>query len=161
MNKHILVVDDNTLLADMVGRWLRINGYAVTTAYSGGKALSFLELNRYDLILCDIHMDGKDGFAVLAACKAMHPKAKVIMCSGDTASETVSLAFHRGADSFLAKPFMIDELWHQVGLCLDQGQQESDGGGLGCHAFAGKENIDQVEGFTSEWLWDLCASSTK
>lgn len=161
MNKHILVVDDNTLLADMVSRWLRINGYTVTTAYSGEKAFSFLEVNRYDLILCDIHMDGKDGFAVLAACKVRHPKTKVIMCSGDKAAETVSLAFNRGADSFLDKPFMIDELWHQVGLCLDHDQQESGGRGSGCDAFAGEENIDPVVGFTSEWLWDFCASSTK
>ena len=152
MKKHILVVDDNTLLADMVSRWLRINGYAVTTAYSGEKAFSFRDVFCYDLVLCDIHMDGKDGFAVLAAYKTTHPKTKVIMCSCDNAAETVSLAFNCGADSFLAKPFNIDELWHQVDLCLNHEQQENEEGRSACHAFAGEDKINQVVAFTPEGL---------
>lgn len=125
MKKHILVVDDDTLLAEMVSRCLTTNGYTVTTTNSGDEAFSFLEIHRFDLVLCDIHMDGKDGFAVLAACKTRHPKTKVILCSADVVYKTVSLAFKCGAESFLAKPFLTKELLHQVGRCLDQEQQES------------------------------------
>lgn len=118
MRKNILVVDDESLLVDMVSRCLRANGYTVTTANNGEEAFSFLNMHRFDLILCDIHMDGMDGFAVLAACKIMCPQSKVILCSGDIVYETISRAFACGADAFLAKPFLLGELLHQINKCL-------------------------------------------
>ncbi len=123
MMKPILVVDDDTLLVEMVSQILKTNGYAATTADSGEEALSFLEVRRFALVLCDIHLGDKNGFAVLAACKAMHPQTKVILCSGDVVYETVSLAFKRGAVSFLAKPFLASELLHQVGRCFSQAEE--------------------------------------
>jgi|GEM_PF-2376795 len=122
MKKHILVADDDTLLADMISRCLTANGYTVTTANSGEEAFSFLEVHSFDLVLCDIHMDGLDGFAVLAACKTMHSQTKVILCSGDVAYEAVSKAFQCGADSFLAKPFLASELKHQVNRYIGREQ---------------------------------------
>lgn len=125
MMKPILVVDNDTLLAETVSQLLETNGYATTTAGSGEEAFSLLEVRRFDLVLCDIHMGAKDGFAVLAACKARHPQTKVIICSGDVVYETVSLAFKCGAVSFLAKPFLKRELLHQVGRCFAQTQEEN------------------------------------
>lgn len=124
MKQHVLVIDDNTLLMRIISRILMANGYTVTTANSGDEAFSFLKLHRFDLALCDLHMDGKDGFAVLAACKAMQPKTKVILSSGDVVYETIDMAFKCGADSFLAKPFLASELLHQVSLCLGPEHQE-------------------------------------
>lgn len=115
MQKNILVVDDESLLVEMVSRCLGENGYAVTTANSGEDAFSFLNILRFDLALCDIRMDG---FAVLAACKGLHPRTRVILCSGDIVYETLSMAFACGADGFLAKPFLLGELLHQVNKCL-------------------------------------------
>ncbi len=125
MKKHILVVDDDTLLTEMVSRCLTTKGYTVTTTNSGEEAFSFLAVHFFDLILCDIHMDGKYGFAILAACKTMHPKTKVILCSGDVVYKTISMAFKCGAESFLAKPFLTNELRHQVSRCLGPEQHES------------------------------------
>ena len=125
MKKHILVVDDDTLLAEMISRCLTAKGYTVTTTNNGDEAFSFLEVHHFDLLLCDLHMDGMDGFAILAACKTMHPKTKVILCSDDVDYKTISMAFKCGAESFLAKPFLTSELLHQIGRCLDQKQQES------------------------------------
>ena len=122
--KKILVVDDESLLVKMVSLYLTLIGYAVTTAISGEEALSYLRLLRFDLILCDIHMDDMDGFTVLAACKALHPQTKMILCSGDIADETVRRAFTCGADSFLAKPFHIDELRRRINRCLSCEPQE-------------------------------------
>jgi two-component system chemotaxis response regulator CheY len=72
-------------------------------------------------------MDGKDGFAVLADCKAMHPQTKVILCSGDVVYATLSKAFACGADSFLAKPFRFGELLHQIKKCLAREQPQNQG----------------------------------
>ena len=127
MKKHILVVDDDIILGEMISRCLTANGYTVTTTNSGEEAFSFFTIHRFDLVLCDIHMDGRDGFAVLAACKAIHPVTKVILCSGDVVYKTISMAFKCGADSFLAKPFLPSELLHQVGRCLGQERQELPG----------------------------------
>ena len=128
MKNRILVVDDDVLIVDMIERCLEENGYAITTADNGDEALYFLKTRKFDLVLCDIHMDGKDGFAVLAACKALHPQTKVILCSGDVVYATLSRAFAFGADSFLAKPFLLGELLHQIKKCLarEQGEHAND-----------------------------------
>lgn len=124
MKKKILVVDDDTMLAELIKRVLELNGYAATMAHSGEEAISFLKERGFDLVLCDIHMHGRDGFSVLTASKAMHPLTRVILCSGNVCYATVSKAFHYGADSFLAKPFSASSLRRQVGSCLGQKQQE-------------------------------------
>jgi DNA-binding NtrC family response regulator len=69
-------------------------------------------------------MPGTDGFAVLSDCKALQPQTKVILCSGDTVSETVNRAFTCGADGFLAKPFLLGELLNQISRCLPLKQPE-------------------------------------
>ena len=120
MKKHILVVDDDLALTETISRSLQANGYMVTTTNSGKEAFTFLEIHRFDLILCDIHMDEKDGFAILAASDTMSPKPQVILCSDDVVYKTISLAFKCGAASFLAKPFLTSELRHQVDRCLGQ-----------------------------------------
>jgi CheY-like chemotaxis protein len=118
MRNNILVVNDEPMLVEIISRCLTAKGYRVTTANNGGDASSFLTLFRFDVVLCDIHMSGTDGFAVLSDCKALQPQTKVILCSGDTVSETVNRAFACGADGFLAKPFLLGELLHQISRCL-------------------------------------------
>lgn len=125
MQKKILVVDDEFLLLEMISRYLRAHGYIVTTANSGTEAFSLLEQNRFDLTFCDLHMDDMDGFTILAACKALHPRSKVILCSRDIVYETISRAFASGADGFLAKPFLLGELLHQTNKCLPWLQPEN------------------------------------
>lgn len=127
MNNRILVTDDDVLLVDMIECCLAENGYATTTADNGEEAVFFLKTRKFDLILCDIHMAGKDGFAVLAAGKALHPQIKAILCSGDVGYATLSRAFACGADGFLAKPFLLDELLNQVKKCLGQALPENQG----------------------------------
>lgn len=138
MNKRILVVDDDVLIVDMIERYLEENGYAITTADNGEEALSFLKTRNFDVVLCDIHMDGKDGFAVLATCKALHPQIKVILCSGDVIYATLSKAFACGADSFLAKPFLLSELLHQIKRCLAREQPNN----LSIMTMADRRNTD-------------------
>lgn len=127
MNDRILVVDDDVLIVDMIERYLEENGYATTTADNGDEAVFFLKTRKFDLVLSDIHMDGQDGFAVLAACKALHPQTKVILCSGDIVYATLSRAFACGADSFLAKPFLFGELLHQIKKYLAREQPRNQG----------------------------------
>ncbi|MGV1098454.1 response regulator transcription factor [Thiovibrio sp. JS02] len=124
MKKQILVVDDDALLVEMISYFLKMDGHLVTTARNGKEALSLLAAYTFDLVLCDIHMDGRDGFAILAASKALQPETKVILSSGDVVYETISMAFQCGADDFLAKPFLVSELQHQISLCLDRKRQK-------------------------------------
>ena len=139
MDRHILVVDDDTLLAEMFSRYLTASGYAVTTAESGEEALSLLKSSRFDLVLSDIYMQGKDGFTVLAACKTWHPETKVILCSGDCAYQTVSAAFNNGADGFLAKPFPAGQLREQILFCLGPARQDGSAPVAGPDTAAGRQ----------------------
>ncbi|MCX5876047.1 MAG: response regulator [Deltaproteobacteria bacterium] len=125
MNDRILVVDDDILIVDMIKRCLEGNGYTITTANNGEDALSLLKTRNFALVLCDIHMDGEDGFGVLTVCKALYPQTKVILCSGDIVYATLSRAFTYGADSFLAKPFLLSELLYQIKKCLPREQPKN------------------------------------
>jgi DNA-binding response OmpR family regulator len=68
---RILVVDDETALADAVARGLQRQGYAVDVAYGGAEALDKVELTPYDLICLDLTMPGMDGIEVCRRLRAM------------------------------------------------------------------------------------------
>lgn len=118
-HRQILVVDDDELMRQLMVHCLKLKNYQITTATSGEEALSCLENQRFAVVLCDIHLDGEDGFAVLAACKSRHPQSKVILCSGDVTPRTLGKVANSGADSFLAKPFRLGELHERLRDCLD------------------------------------------
>jgi DNA-binding NtrC family response regulator len=118
-HRQILVVDDDELMRQLMVHCLELENYRITTATSGEEALCCLENHRFAVVLCDIHLGGEDGFAVLAACKSRHPQSKVILCSGDVTPRTLGKVANSGADSFLAKPFRLGELHERLRDCLD------------------------------------------
>ncbi len=117
MSKKILVVDDDISILDAVSLILEENGYEVETAFKGDeayqKALSF----NPDVIVLDVLLSGKDGREICKNLKLDEKTKKipVIMVSAHPgASESTKEV---GADFFLAKPFMPDDLLSAVGNC--------------------------------------------
>ena len=104
---RVLVVDDNAMNRDVLGRRLQRNGHEVEAAESGAKALACLASGRFDLVLLDIMMPDMDGYEVLAQLKqdATLAHLPVLMISAIGDSDSVVRCLALGADDYLTKPF--------------------------------------------------------
>ncbi len=113
-NKSILLVDDEEAILASIGWVLEKNNFKVTPATNGREAIELLQANRYDLVITDLRMKGKDGVAVLKQSKTLSPDTGVIILTGygdvDSAVKTLKL----GADDYLQKPCNIEELLHRT-----------------------------------------------
>ncbi|MGN0344564.1 MAG: HD domain-containing phosphohydrolase [Lachnospiraceae bacterium] len=116
MNDWIMVVDDDTSNLRMASHILTAEQMRVSCLKSGEDAIRFLEENRPDLILMDIHMPGMDGFDTLAAVRANEKIADipVIFLTADDDSETETRGLKAGAMDFIKKPFVPEVLLLRV-----------------------------------------------
>jgi len=119
--KRILVVDDETAMANAIKRTLKHDGYEVATASDGFLAGSMLHIFKPHLMTLDINMPGIDGFGVLRFLREQPPPfpVKVLVVSGES-EQRLQQALEQGAHGALAKPFENQELLETVGRILGQ-----------------------------------------
>jgi two-component system response regulator PilR (NtrC family) len=115
---HILVVDDELSMRELLEYMLSREGYRVTCAENGRKAVALVEQSNYDLLLCDIRLGDISGLDVLRACKKDHPGTVVILISAYASTETAVEAMQEGAYDYVPKPFNKDELMETVAKAL-------------------------------------------
>ncbi len=106
----ILLVDDETSILDTLQVLFRGEGYDVSVAESGQKALDTLDSEKPDLVLSDIRMPGKTGLEVLAAVREMDPELPVILMTAQASLQSAVRAVNEGAFYYIQKPFSNDEL---------------------------------------------------
>jgi putative two-component system response regulator len=113
---HILVVDDDALIREILADQLMEAGYAVSSAEDGEEALAKVASESPDLILLDIIMPKLDGFEVCRRLKADERTIliPVVMLTALTATQDRIRGIHLGADEFLSKPFDRQELMARV-----------------------------------------------
>ncbi|MDP7541019.1 MAG: response regulator transcription factor [Candidatus Pelagibacter bacterium] len=112
MNKfdtHILVVDDDDGIRDLVKQYLNENNYLVTTADSAEDASNKIKIVKFDLIVLDIMMPGKSGIEFTQENKNMLNTPIILLTAKGKASERVE-GLEMGADDYLPKPFEPKEL---------------------------------------------------
>ena len=121
MSDWILVIDDDAANLRIASRILSAENMRVSCLKSGQSAIDFLQNNRPDLILLDVHMPGMDGFETCAALRADSRTANipVIFLTADDDSETETRGLRAGAMDFLKKPFVPDVLLLRVRHTLD------------------------------------------
>lgn len=106
---HILVVDDENAISDMIRRTISIKGYNCYAVSSGEEALEFLKAHSIDVIITDIRMPGISGIDLLTAVKEKYD-TDVIVMTGYTADFTYETVIGKGASDFVYKPFTNQEL---------------------------------------------------
>jgi two-component system response regulator PilR (NtrC family) len=116
---NILVIDDELSMRELLEYMLTNEGYAVTCAETGREAISVLEKNHFDLLLCDIRLGDITGLDVLRASKKQNPDNVVILISAYTTTETAIEAMNEGAYDYVPKPFDKDELLATVAKALE------------------------------------------
>jgi two-component system response regulator PilR (NtrC family) len=122
----ILVVDDELSMRELLEYMLEKQGYKVLCAANGKEAISKIEKNHYDLLLCDIRLGDMTGLAVLKASKKKNPHVTVIMISAFATTETAVEAMNQGAFDYVPKPFENEELLQTIANALERKTLEID-----------------------------------
>lgn len=119
---RILIVEDDTILADALTRSLRQNSYAVDLATNGVDADHILSLHEYDLIILDLGLPQMNGFDVLRRLRGRGSRTPVLILTARDALEDRVTGLDLGADDYLTKPFDLPELEARVRALIRRGQ---------------------------------------
>jgi len=125
-NPHILVVEDETKVAETLRTGLQENGYEVTLAPSGEDGLILLLELPIDALILDLNLPGRDGLDVLKTLRQHYPDLPVLILSArDTVDDRVT-GLDRGADDYLVKPFAFPELLARLRVLLRREQKQGN-----------------------------------
>ncbi len=120
-NEHILVVDDENEVLEVVSRMLGELGYVVTTVNSGYKALALLRKQQhFDAVLLDLNMPRMSGQTTYMKMKKIKPEQKVIIVTGYSNRVIDTGPLRDNVEAFLQKPFQMEELAHTLRQILDR-----------------------------------------
>jgi two-component system phosphate regulon response regulator OmpR len=106
---HLLVVDDDRAIRDLLSRFLHREGYRVTTADTAADARAKLEGLRFDLLILDVMMPGETGFDLARSIRA-NSGVPILMLTARAEKESRIAGLELGADDYVAKPFEPREL---------------------------------------------------
>jgi DNA-binding response OmpR family regulator len=115
---RILVVEDQTELADLVARNLTIEGFDTRTVADGREVVPLVQTWRPDLVILDLMLPGLDGFEVLRALRGIHRTLPVIILTARGEETDKIRGFRLDADQYVTKPFGLLELLERVHALL-------------------------------------------
>jgi len=114
----ILVADDETAVRESIAEVLRDEGYQVTAVPDGAAAISALDREEFDLVLSDLRMPGADGLTILRRAREVAPQTLVLLMTAHATVETAIEALQRGAQDYLLKPLIFDDVLHKIDYLL-------------------------------------------
>jgi DNA-binding NtrC family response regulator len=110
LKAHILIIDDDANTLASLARAFRLAGHEATVCDNAVRALELAKMERYDLILSDVVMPGRDGIALLEDLKNIGLTSPAVMMSGQASIEMAVRATRLGAVDFLEKPISTEKL---------------------------------------------------
>ena len=121
LGAHILVVDDDERIRELLKKFLAQNGFLVTAAREAAHARALLDALEFDLLIIDVMMPGEDGFALTAAVRD-RISAPILLLTARGETEDRITGLECGADDYLAKPFEPRELLLRISAILRRAQ---------------------------------------
>lgn len=120
MSKRVLICDDSMLMRRMVADTLLADGWTVVgEAADGREAVTLFEELRPDAVTMDIVMPQYDGLYALPRILQIEPSAKVVVVSALAQTRMISEAIRAGAQDFIVKPFMPEQLQQTLARCTE------------------------------------------
>lgn len=107
---RILLVEDDTRMADNASQYLRRGGFSVDVAPDGQSALSLAAMNPYDAVVLDLQLPDIDGVEVCRRLRESEMPLRIIMATARDAVEDRIAGLNLGADDYLVKPYALGEL---------------------------------------------------
>jgi two-component system phosphate regulon response regulator OmpR len=124
---HLLVVDDDRRIRDLLSRFLSTEGYRVTTADTAAEARAKLKHLSFDLLVLDVMMPGENGFDFARSLRT-ESNVPILMLTARDAAESRIKGLEMGADDYLSKPFEPRELSLRIANILRRGRAPAAAG---------------------------------
>lgn len=121
---EILLVEDETKVGNALSTGLRAEGYEIVWAQTGEEGFFHASSHRFDLIILDVMLPGRDGIEVLGALRKNGDRTPVLFLTAKDAVEDRVLGLDTGADDYLVKPFAFAELSARIRALLRRNQPE-------------------------------------
>jgi two-component system, OmpR family, KDP operon response regulator KdpE len=115
---RLLIVDDDYAIRRALHMTLYAQGFDVTESSSGDEALALARAVRYDAVLLDINMPGRDGIEVCRELRNLYPRLAILMLTIRSGQDDQVGALDAGADDYIVKPFQIRELSARIRAAL-------------------------------------------
>ena len=122
---HILAVDDDDRLRDLLKRYLSREGHDVTTAKDAASARKLMATMTFDLVILDVMMPGEDGLSLLKSVRENKSDTPVILLTARGLPAERIEGLRTGADDYLSKPFEPEELALRIGAILKRAVPET------------------------------------
>ncbi|MDP9023771.1 MAG: response regulator transcription factor [Candidatus Eremiobacteraeota bacterium] len=120
---RILIIEDNLPVAKAVRAMLETRKYAVDVAHDGDTGLDYLLRGTYDAAIVDISLPKRDGFTIAKAARAAAIQTPILMLTARDALEDRVAGFEFGADDYVVKPFMEEELVARLKAVVRRGNR--------------------------------------
>lgn len=120
---QVLIVEDESRIANLIRRGLKEEGYAVDVASDGVEALDKFAINTYDLLILDIMLPKIDGLSVCRTIREQNSDVPIMLLTARGGVEDRVQGLNSGADDYLGKPFAFDELIARARALLRRGSQ--------------------------------------
>jgi len=117
---NILLVEDELHLHEALRLNLEMEGYEVTSAFEGPKALNQIQHSHFDLIILDVMLPGLDGFSIIETVRLNNNETPILVLSAKNTSMNRVQGLKLGADDYLTKPFNLEELLLRVGKLIQK-----------------------------------------
>lgn len=118
---HLLVVDDDDRIRDLLAKYLRQRNFRVSTARNGAEALALLAQMRFDLVILDVMMPRVDGFEVTRRLRQGDDTPLILLTARGAPEDRIE-GLTLGADDYLSKPFEPEELVLRISAILRRSQ---------------------------------------
>ncbi|WP_207429724.1 response regulator transcription factor [Pedobacter sp. SYSU D00535] len=119
--QRILLVEDEEHLLEAIKLNLELEGYKVTTATDGKKALRIFKEERFNLIVLDVMLPEIDGFQVAETIRLENSEVPIMFLTAKNTNEDRVTGLRKGADDYLVKPFNLEELILRVNNLVKRG----------------------------------------
>ena len=123
---HILVIEDDSRVADFLSRGLRAERHTVQLARNGMEGLSLARSSECDIILLDVMLPGMDGIELCQTLRGERRNTPVLMLSALATVEDRVSGLRCGADDYLTKPFAFDELLARIDALYRRSGQQTE-----------------------------------
>jgi len=117
---NILLVDDNQKLNKTIKTFLELKNHQVTSAITGQEAINFINNNKFDLYIIDIHLPNINGIDIVKHIRSKDLNIPIIMVTASKEIDNLVKAFKTGCNEYIKKPFHLEELEVRINNLLNK-----------------------------------------
>jgi len=111
---HILLVEDENALGNLLKENLRLNGFSVNLCKDGAEGWEEFQKERFEICIFDINMPKKNGYELAQACREINQHTPIIFLTANSSEEDKLKAYDIGGDDYITKPFSTNELLARI-----------------------------------------------